>query len=764
MEKSRLRRLALGVLGVILLISLFFGWQLQSLRFDHSLEAFFPANDPETLFFDAYQEQFGSDNDFIMIAVRPAGHLFSQDFFQELSRFQDTLEQLPYVEEVLSPLNFPRWERQIFGNRLRKRKWIHPEDSARLVRDSLRLFSQPNAPASFFGTDRNAVLMLLFHQEDASEAMCREIDHALARAVERQDFQEVYTAGKCLNQTLYIELLEVEVILFMGLAVLMISLCLWLSYRNVYALLLPLLVVSLTVLWTVGSMLALNIPLDLISNILPVILLVIGVADVVHLMTHYLRQKKLQEDAWAAFVHACQRVGVATLLTSITTALGFLTLTTSSFQPLVLLGAFSALGVGIAFLLTYALTGILVLFYPIESEISHRYEEKWTQGLNRLYHWILARPRQLSLLSLVMLALALWGMSKLTVNSRILDDLRADHPHQLDFNFFGEQFGGVRPLHIAISPPDSMLFQLAYLREIDRLGDYLEGRHGVHNIISPTTMLKAAHQVFGRGRASAYHLPKTEERLEEVLFWMAQPKDFSTHYPWQGSNPVNGSLSGRIPDIGSAKAGKMEADIMRFIRDSLAVDPGHFRLTGTGHLMDLNNSFLANNVFYSLLLATLLIGIMFSLLMKNVRMVGISLLVNLWPLIMVGGIMGFVGIDIKISTSIIFIIAFGIAVDDSIHFLSHLRRSMKDQPLPQALKHSFLHTGKAILMTSMILLGGFLSLCASQFLGTMYVGLLISLCLGFAVMADLIFLPILIYLLHKSAFKDAGKSDEYLGN
>ncbi len=149
-------------------------------------------------------------------------------------------------------------------------------------------------------------------------------------------------------------------------------------------------------------------------------------------------------------------------------------------------------------------------------------------------------------------------------------------------------------------------------------------------------------------------------------------------------------------------------------------------------------------LFFAFLVVACVVGIMF----KSWKMTIVCLIPNFFPLLLILGIMGFAGIDLKVSTSIIFTIAFGIAVDDTIHFMSKLRLQLaKGRSMLYAVKRTFISTGKAIVVTSIILCGGFLTLVLSNFLGTFYIGLLISLTLLFAVLADLLLLPVLIIYL-----------------
>jgi predicted RND superfamily exporter protein len=171
----------------------------------------------------------------------------------------------------------------------------------------------------------------------------------------------------------------------------------------------------------------------------------------------------------------------------------------------------------------------------------------------------------------------------------------------------------------------------------------------------------------------------------------------------------------------------------------------NYHITGTASLIDKNNAEVAGGIVWGLLISFGVIAIIVGLMFWDWRMIILSLIPNIIPILMIGGLMGAFGIDLKVSTSMIFTISFGIAVDDTIHFISRLRIELsRGLTMSQAIRQTFLTTGKAIVLTTIVLSGGFLTLVFSEFLGTFYLGLLVGLTLIFAVIGDLILLPALL--------------------
>jgi predicted RND superfamily exporter protein len=328
-----------------------------------------------------------------------------------------------------------------------------------------------------------------------------------------------------------------------------------------------------------------------------------------------------------------------------------------------------------------------------------------------------------------------------------LTDLSEDHPLRLDQQFFTEKFGGPRTLEIQIAVKDSnqTVFSPAALQELVRVGQYLEEDYGVKNLITPAVMIANANRVYHFGDKDFLRIPDSINLIPPLV---RRLKQYSNHYELDRhitEDQGRARIRAQIPDWGSYIIDKKNEDLINYLADTFPEAQFDYTITGTPHLIDLNNRFLAQNVLKGLIIALIVIAFTFAVLFRSGRLMLITLIPNVLPLVFVGGIMGFCGIDLKISTSIIFIIAFGIAVDDSIHFLSRFQGENKQWPLKDAIRITYLTTGKAIVVTSFILLGGFLSLCLSDFEGTFYIGLLVSITLLVALVADLTILPVLLW-------------------
>ena len=209
-------------------------------------------------------------------------------------------------------------------------------------------------------------------------------------------------------------------------------------------------------------------------------------------------------------------------------------------------------------------------------------------------------------------------------------------------------------------------------------------------------------------------------------------------------------ISAKISDLGSLKIGEHDKNLLAFIQKNMDKDLLHFEITGAAHLIDRNNEYMVSNMTQGFVFSIIVIGFLTFFLHRSWRMVLVFIIPNIIPLIIIGGIMGFAGIELKAATSLVFSIAFGIATDDTIHFISRLKIELAyGKSLMYAFKRTYFETGKPIILTTFILLGGFMSLMLSSFQSTFYFGFLICITVVIAVMADIFLLPVLLFMIYK---------------
>ena len=470
-------------------------------------------------------------------------------------------------------------------------------------------------------------------------------------------------------------------------------------------------------------------------------------SDVIHLTTHY-RNMLSKMTKKEALIHSIKRVGLATLLTSLTTLVGFLTLLTSSVKPIIELGIFAAVGLLIALFLTYTCYVALLYLIPVrKEEINIHKNEIWKNNMLKINLFVKEKRNKILWFSLVLALVCTGLISKLEINNYLLEDLRESHPQKVAYRFFEDNFGGARPFEVAVwANNGASILDSNTIIEIQKAENFLKQGYPVDIQLSPVTILSETNRIINGGKSEELKIPTEERAFNKLLKTIKRNASKNEMSKLFSSNKDTSRISGTIGDWGRKSILERNEKFYDYVAENIDTSLVQFRITGSGHLLDLNTEKVSTNVIEGLILAIALIGLIVGLLFRSFKMTLISIVPNVVPLLITSAIMAIFGIDLKISTAIIFVISFGIAVDDSIHFLTRFRLEMKQgRTIEESMKNTFTDTGKSIVITTIIILSGFISLCASTFLSTFYIGFLISITLISALICDLILLPALLY-------------------
>lgn len=752
---KRVSRWVLALIGAWTVVSIVLALQL---GFDYNFENFFPQDDPETEFFQSYRSLFESDNDYIIIALENHDGVFDPDFLNRADELVDRLQALPNVDTVVSPTRFETSLRDPFLGTVFKKPLLRRNDPEALKRDSAQIWQRNELIGTFFSSDGKSIALQINHKQYLSKEACDTISIDIERVLSESQFDVTHAVGRSIGQRYYVQTMQRELLIFTSLGILLIITFLWIAFRSAWGIWVPISVVLLSVIWVLGIMKLTGKPIDIMLIILPTIIFVVGMSDVVHILTRYFEELRKGLSKIAAVRIAFKEVGLATLLTSITTAVGFLTLLTSSIQPIANFGSTTAIGVFVAFILAFSMLPAVLVLSPrpnIDTKTSS--QMFWTRQLHGSLRWTFRNRGFILIITGVILTLSIYGLSRIEVNNFLLEDLKDDDPLKQEFVFFETHFAGGRPFEMAIILKDgAQIFDLDVLQDLDHLESYLVTNYGVGSLLSPARILKTANREIQGGASSYYKIPEAQSDIDKLVRTVKRFDKDSVLSLFVNEPRAISRIQGKVGDLGAREFSRRNEALYAYLDEELPERKFDIRITGTANLVDLNNESLAVDMTFGLGIAFIVVAMIIGLLFRSLRMVILCLIPNILPLLMIAGYMGFAGIDLKVSTSIIFTIAFGIAVDDTIHFMSKLRIELsKGKSMLYALKRTHLSTGKAIIVTSIILCGGFLTLILSGFLGTFYIGLLVSLTLLFAVLADLFLLPVLIMLFFKREKKDA---------
>lgn len=753
--RKHFRKLAFSALGIVILVTGFSVYELRKISFDYDFESFFPLDDPDLPTYQAFRDTFEYDNEFVLLAVYNEKGNFQHDFLQRIADLTDSLKKIKDVTAVTSPSTMEKIEVTDFG--AQRYPLVHIYDPTLLKTDSASVYATPELVGSFFGRDGKSVCIYIKTTEAIKKVPSDSLLTNIQREVDRQHFDHVYTASKARGQKVYLERLSGEFLQFFVASFFLIVLFLFISFRSFWGVWVPITIVLLSIVWTLALMTATGKALDIMTVLLPTMMFVVGMSDVVHIVTKYIEELRSNPlvDKFDALLKTLKETGFATFITLLTTSLGFLTLINSKVIPIRDFGIYTSLGVFIAFVLSYSIMPLVLYLLPKPKLAAKPIESDfWTKRLHKLLLWTLRNAKPLTIGTIVVLALSFYGITKIQVNNYLIEGLTRKDELRTDFEYFEKNYSGVRPFEILITPKDSThtLWNPAEMRAMARLEEYLAKDFGVGFIISPASIAKGMYKAQNGNNSEFYKLPPSDSDLVAMIADIRKyTKGKEEIRNIITKNAKQARLTGKMPDVGSKVFRERSAALYAFTQSDPAMKSINVRITGAALMFDKNNQYLVDSTIQGLFLSILVVALISAIVHRNWRMMIIAVIPNLIPIIIIGGIMGYFGIDMKSATSIIFSIAFGIATDDTIHFLARLKLEMKQgKSVLYCVKRSFLSTGKAVIVTSLILCGGFFSLISSGFESTFYFGLLVSITLFVAVITDLLLFPLLVVWLIKN--------------
>jgi len=726
---------------------------ISKITFDYEFEHFFPTDDPMLNEYQVFKDRFSTDVDFVIIALRNEAGIFDSTFLADANAMRDNISKIDKVERIFSPFDAKDYALGPFGPIAIPD--IHVEDPERYEADSLRIYINKRSIGTLYSTDGKSISLLVELEKDLSKLETDTVHIKLTEAISPFEFDEIHMAGKVIGQAYYIDQIKNEFAVFFLVGVLLIMVVLIIVYRSVWGVIVPLTIVLLAVIWLLGLMGFIGKPIDIMTTLLPLVLFVVGISDVIHVLSRYFEEIRKGKGKLDAIMVAYKQVGLATFLTSFTTALGFLTLTTSGIKPVRELGLLAAAGVFIAFILAFSLLpAILSLNKVPKLALKEPSKVFW----NRLVEWIFVfsfRNQSVVLIGAgVLMMVSLAAITRIEVDNYLIEDVGKGNPVRTSFEYIEDNFAGVRPFEMVVEMHDSTesVFSVETVRELQRVETYLKDEYTVGFMMSPLTILRSVNQAVNGGLDSAYVIPASDKELKSLFKWVKRFQKRPEFSALVAEGGHYARVSGKVKDYGGKRISEMNEEMILHFTTVDVLEKFSIAHTGMAVLIDQNNKTLSANMMSGLIFALLIVALMMGVMFKSWKLALVSLIPNILPLLAIGGVMGLFGIDLKVSTSIIFGIGFGIAVDDSIHYLSKYRLLIRRGVSPVfAMRQTSVSTGKAIILTSLILSAGFSALAFSTFTSSFYVGVLVSVTLVVAVLADLFLLPVLLrYIMQES--------------
>ncbi len=727
------------VLAVIAAITLALATQIPHLAIDFSIEQLFPERDPEKEAYFRFREDFVSDDDLILL-VYEAGDPLSPENMALLRELTDRLEELESLESVYSLANIERLS--LADGVVQIDDYFPPGlPQSEVELRKVELQGHPLYGRALISGDGTLGGLLLDLADEFNTHDDRQILIAQLDSLRSGTPWTWYDAGLPVLRTRYVEAMQREQRLFLPVAMVLALIVLYAMFRQPRALIYPLVAIGITLIWVAGIMALLGYTINIVSYLTFNLLLIVGISDSIHIMVKYyellgqgLRLREALEEIF-------QRIGGALLLTSFTTAVGFLSLVTTNVLIVKQFGIALAIGVVLMFVVTLLVIPSMLALTPVPGRAAL---ERHAAGVRlraarRLSHWVEHRPYAILGAFAALLLVSLVGIGRISTQAGVLDDIRSGEKIYTDYRFVGDRMMEILPLEVIYdSGQAGGLGEVDNLLHMAALQQFLAGQPSVTAVTSLTDHLALANKFFGSGQDS---LP-TRSAAARDLLELLDPDLLAAF-----ADPLlrKGRISARVGNIHSEQADELRAAIAGWVQEHLPAGQT-VQITGTTFLALRTNDHIVRSMTTSFMLAFLIILAAMTLLFRSLRLALLSVLPNVLPLLAVVGFMGLIGIKLRPTTVMIFAVAFGIAVDDTIHFLVRFRQEMArlGGHYRAAINETLVTTGKAIISTTAVLLLGFSVLLFSKFLPQSQFGLLAGLILLIALLASVTLLPVLI--------------------
>ncbi|TBW30071.1 RND family transporter [Gramella sp. KN1008] len=735
--------------------------QWKNMRFSYTEANLMPDDHEVNVKYNDFLEKFGEEGNLILLGVRDSA-LFTPEKFQAWNKLTDKLQEYPEVDHIISPASLQELRKFEDPKRFEMQPILEKNpDSLELKEFENKLFTElPFYENLVFSSHSNTIQSALYLNKELVNTKARkifvleELDPLIEEFEEKYDI-DVRVSGMPYIRTLNSQNIVDEIGLFIVAALFVTSLIFFFFFRSVRATLISMFTVCIGVMWAFGVIGLLHYEITILTALIPPLIIVIGIPNCIFLINKYQQEIKKHGNQAKSLQRVITKVGNATLMTNVTTASGFATFILTDSQLLREFGVVASINILAIFILSLLIIPVIYSYLkpPKDRHLKHL-TKRWIGGF---VDWMekMVRHHRIAIYisSVILLAASIIGIYTIKISGSLLEDMPQSTQFYKDVKFFEREFDGVMPLEIFVDTkrPKGVL-KLSTLKRIDELEQFIQDIPELSKPLSVTRLVKYSKQAYYNGNPKYYQLPTSQERN----FIMPYAKNLGSQEGLMQSYVDSTGQYVRITtfmqDVGTEKMESIEEDLIPQINKIFPEERYEVSLTGKALLFQKGTNYLVRNLIISLGLAIFLIALLMAWMFRSFRMILISLVPNLLPLLVTAGMMGFLGVPIKPSTILVFSIAFGISVDDTIHFLAKYRQELKanNWKIKRSVYAALRETGVSMFYTSIVLFFGFSVFMISSFGGTVALGGLVSATLLFAMLANLLLLPSLLLSLERS--------------
>ncbi|WP_242130774.1 efflux RND transporter permease subunit [Aestuariivivens marinum] len=750
------------ILITIVLVTLIFSMKWENMRFTYTEANLLPNDHDVNITYNNFLKTFGEEGNLIVLGVKDSS-LFSVEKFNAWNRLSDSFKKYNEVETVISIKDLQKLIKDTDNEKFKLQPFI--KDSIKSISDLNQLQNElfnkyPFYDNFLFNAETKTLRTAIYLKKDIVNTPVRK-DFIVAHLIpEIEAFQnknnlDVRISGMPYIRTLNSQIIVDEIGWFVAAALLVTSLIFFFFFRSFRATFISLIVVCIGVMWTLGIIGALNYEITVLTALIPPLIIVIGIPNCIFLINKYQHEVKLHGNKVKSLQRVITKIGNATLMTNVTTASGFATFILTESDLLKEFGVVASLSILAIFILCLLIIPIIYTFlpFPKDRHLEHL-NKRWIGGfVNWMERMVKHKRIAIYATSVILLIASMIGIYQIKISGSLIEDMPKNTEFFKDIRFFEEEFNGIMPLEIMIDTKRKKgVMKLSTLKRMNELEDLILDTPELSKPLSAVSLVKYSKQAYYNGNTKFYQLPSSQENNFILSYAKNSSSNVDLLKNFVDSTGQYARITTFMKDIGTDKMERIQEHLQNKIDKVFPKDRYNVTMTGKALVFQKGTTYLVKNLAISLSLAIFLISLFMAYMFRSARMIIVSLIPNLLPLLVTAGLMGYLGVPIKPSTILVFSIAFGISVDDTIHFLAKYRQELQahNWKIKTSVYRALRETGVSMFYTSIVLFFGFSVFTISSFGGTVALGALVSATLLFAMLSNLLLLPSLLLSLERS--------------
>ncbi|MBV7441001.1 MMPL family transporter [Weeksellaceae bacterium TAE3-ERU29] len=755
------------IISILIYLVLMIGVSVNyGVKFSTTAAQLLPSSDPAMINLTDFQNTFGNESNVVVIGYDDK-KIEEPNNFKAFKELQTKIKTLSGIKGIFSMEDAIKLVRDTTTGGFKTEKIITKAENYQQEVETLKKF--PFYEGILYNKNNNAKEILVYIDDQIMDSPERAKEilkiNEWVNDFEKETNISLYLSGMPVIRTMNSQAVKSEAITFILASLLVTCLLFLYFYRSFRNTLIAVAVVVSSVITCFAVMAFLGYDITILSALVPPLLIVIGIPNCIYLINKYQKEFVVHRNKMKALHRMIVHVGNAAILTNLTTAFGFFTFIFTDSVTLQEFGIISSINIVGIFFLSFLIVPTLLSYFsePKETELRHL-SFKWTNKIFSTIEKIILNRRKLVYISVIgLLILSGIGISLIKSSGNILDDMSKNTDFYDEISFFDKEFGGILPLEVVIDTkrPNGVT-SLSTLNKLNAFDDYIDSLNISSKPLSIVPLVKMLKQGYYNNNPEYYSLPTKQER-PFILGELKKTKgaDSNLLKSYVDSTGSKARVTTLLSNMDSDVLDFSTQHIQQKLKEIFPEDRYNTYITGMAYVFQEGTKYLTKNLFISISIAILMISIFMAVMFRSAQMIFIALIPNILPLLATAGFMGYLGVPIKPSTILVFSIAFGIAVDDTIHFLARYRQDLKrfDNNISLSVAESMEHVGGSMFYTSVILFAGFGVFMFSGFNGIVALGGLVVLTLIIAMFANLILLPSLLLSYEKLSDKNFTNPD-----